>query len=137
MTNPTEKIKEIEKKIEELRDEEIVKDEVLNISSLAYLFISLKGSLKVYKEWEESLKEEPLWTEVIKRAKSYAIKEREAEILEIIDNMSFSSDKQENIDAHNELIEKIKGEKGKLPYKTYTDPKLETNGDKTKGEKRK
>ena len=113
MTNPTEKIKEIEEKIEELRDEEIVKDEVLNISSLAYLFISLKGSLKVYKEWEESLKEEPLWTEVIKRAKSYAIKQREAEILEIIDNMSFSSDKQENIDAHNELIEKIKGEKGK------------------------
>jgi len=39
------------------------------------------------------------------------LKKREAEILEIIDNMSFSSDKRENIDAHNELIEKIKGER--------------------------
>ena len=92
MTNPTEKIKEIEKEIEEIEDKWKSPRDDTKWNKRNTEFFVAKAKLQVYKEWEE----------------------REAEILEIIDE--YKKKETDGLYISNllkELKSKIKGEKGK------------------------
>jgi len=106
MTNPTEKIKEIEKEIEEIEDKWKSPRDDTKWNKRNTEFFVAKAKLQVYKEWEE----------------------REAEILEMIESFKqrinkfgFRTDNRANIIIRRQILEileeelksKIKGEKGK------------------------
>ena len=105
-TNPTEKIKEIEKEIVKIEDKWKSPRDDTKWNKRNTEFFVAKAKLQVYKEWEE----------------------REAEILEMIESFKqrinkfgFRTDNRANIIIRRQILEileeelksKIKGEKGK------------------------
>jgi len=131
MTNPTEKIKEIEKELIALKGLDIESEPCWAFRDVEASIFKLEAKLQVYKEWEESLSNtnhtnhtNDIEQKLAEYWQEMGRQQREAEILEMIDEWWNKQD-DGDVDEYNvgyvkiyphdleELKDKIKGEKRK------------------------